>query len=70
MTLQFERFTGKINLKVYDMKGNLIDDLQTYNDMDSSNIDYNMRGFSDGVYLFVVTGKEGVLTKKVVVYNR
>ena len=48
----------------------MIDNLQTYNDVDSSKLEYNMRCFSDGVYLFVVTGKEGVLTKKVVVYDR
>ena len=67
MTLHFENLTGKIEVKVYDMTGNLIDNFQTYNNLVSNKIQYNMKNYSDGVYLFVATGREGIVTKKVIV---
>ena len=66
MTLQFERLTGKINIKVYDMTGALVDNVQTYNKTESNLMQYNLKG-GCGVYFFVVTGKEGVVTKKVII---
>ncbi len=66
MTLHFERLTGKIDVKVYDMRGALIDNVQTYNEVGSNSMAYNLKG-SCGVYFFVVTGKEGVVAKKVIV---
>ena len=66
MTLQFEHFTGKIEVKIYDMKGVLVDNIQTYNEIGLSSMQYNLKG-GCGVYLFLVTGKEGVVTKKVIV---
>ena len=67
MALLFENLTGKVDIKVYDMTGSLIDAVQTYNDRTSNTIQYDMAGHSDGVYLFVATGREGVVTKKVVI---
>ena len=69
MTLQFENLTGTVDIKVYDMTGNLMDNVQTYNGMNSSTMPYDMKGYSDGIYFFVVTGREGVVTKKVIVYD-
>lgn len=66
MMLSFERFTGRIDVKVYDMKGRMLDRFQTYNEMSNHLIPYNLE-CSDGIYFFVVTGKEGAVTKKVVV---
>ena len=66
MTLHFERLTGKIDVKVYDMRGTLIDNVQTCNEVGSNSMAYNLKG-SCGVYFFVVTGKEGVMAKKVIV---
>ena len=66
MTLKFEQLTGKIDVKVYDMRGTLIDNVQTYNEVGSNSMAYNLKG-SCGVYFFVVTGKEGVVAKKVIV---
>ena len=66
MTLHFEQLTGKIDVKVYDMRGTLIDNVQTYNEVESNSMAYNLKG-SCGVYFFVVTGKEGVVAKKVIV---
>lgn len=67
MTLQFEHLTGKIDVKVYDKMGNLMDNIQVYNDMVSSTIQYNMMGCPVGVYFFVATGDEGTVSKKVVI---
>jgi hypothetical protein len=67
MTLHFERLTGKINVKVYDMRGELVDDLQTYNGLEMNTMHYEMKGNADGIYFFVATGKEGTVARKVVV---
>ena len=67
MTLQFEHLTGKVDIKVYDMLGNLVDNIQTYNGMDSNTMQYDLKGGSGGIYFFVATGREGVVTKKVIV---
>ena len=67
MTLHFEHLTGKVNVKVYDMRGSLVDNFQTYNNLDSSSISYDMKGCAHGIYFFVVTGKEGMASKKVMV---
>ena len=67
MILRFENFSGKVSVKVYDMMGNLIDTIQTYNELESNTIQYNMDGRARGVYYFVATGREGTVTKKVII---
>ena len=67
MTLNFENLTGKIKVKVYDMKGALLDNFETYNTMDSYAYTYQMRNRVDGIYFFVATGKEGTVAKKVII---
>lgn len=67
MELCFEHLTGKIDVKVYDMKGNMIDGFQTYNDSDRKTMPYHLDRHAGGVYIFVATGKEGIVTRKVVV---
>ena len=69
MTLNFERLTGKVNIKVYDMRGVLIDNLETYNGTVSSSMTYDMSRHANGIYHFVVTGREGTLSKKVVIQH-
>ena len=64
MTLVFEHLTGIVNVKVYDLTGNLIDVIQ---DMDSNRIDYSIKGEACGIYFFVATSKEGTISKKVIV---
>ena len=67
MTLHFDNLIGKINLKIYDMHGALIDDIQTYNTTSNSTFTYDMKPKAKGLYLFVANGKEGTLTKKVII---
>lgn len=67
MTLVFERLTGHIDVKVYDMTGSLIDEFQTYNGLDAHSVSYGMNPRARGIYFFVASGREGVVTKKVIV---
>ena len=67
MTLCFEHLTGKVDIKVYDMMGKMIDNIQTYNTVDANSMLYDLKGRSNGIYFFVVNGKEGTVTKKVIV---
>ena len=69
MKLNFEYLTGKIGVRVYDMRGTLIDQFETFNDNGPSSYDYNMRAKADGIYFFVATSKEGTVAKKVVIQH-
>ena len=67
MQLNFEYLTGKVTIKVYDMRGTLIDSFETYNNNGPNTYLYNMKDKSDGIYFFVATSKEGTVAKKVVI---
>ena len=67
MKLNFDNLTGKINVKVYDMKGALIDDFETHNNTSAGSYTYQMKNRADGIYFFVATGKEGTIAKKVII---
>ena len=65
--LRFENLTGKTNVKVYDMRGTLIDIIDTYNDLYSNTLHYSLKPISPGIYYFVATAKEGTIAKKVII---
>ena len=67
MELYFENLTGKVNIKVYDMRGALIDVIETYNELDSKTLHYTLEYTSSGIYFFVATAKEGTIAKKVII---
>jgi len=67
MTLHFDNLTGAIDVKVFDMRGEIVDDIQLYNDMEKYAFPYQLNRCTAGVYLFVTTGREGSLTKKVII---
>ena len=67
MDLHFENLTGKVSVKVYDMRGCLIDDIETYNNSTSGNLHYVLSHKSSGIYFFVATAKEGTIAKKVII---
>lgn len=67
MTLNFEHITGKIDIKIYDMRGVLIDQLQTFGTTDYHNLSYQCQTRVDGIYCFVVTSKEGTIVRKVAI---
>jgi hypothetical protein len=66
MKLVFNRFGGKVDVKVYDVTGNLIDSFATYNDADTNSFEYDMN-CPKGLYFIVANGKEGTNAKKVVI---
>ncbi len=67
MQLNFEYLTGKVNVRVYDMKGTLIDQLETFSSNGPNTYLYHMKNKTDGIYFFVATSKEGTIAKKVVI---
>ena len=69
MTLNFEHLTGKVNIKVYNMQGALIDSFETYNGGDSLSYTYAMKDKADGIYFFVASGREGTKAKKVIIQH-
>lgn len=66
MRLEFENLNGKIDVKVYDMKGILIDEIQTISDTNTV-LTYDMPSCTEGIYFFVVTSNKGMMTKKVII---
>ena len=67
MSLYIESLPGLINIKVYDMRGTLIDSFDAHNENGSGTYAYTMKKRTDGIYYFVATCKEGTVTKKVVI---
>ena len=66
MELRFENMEGKVEVKVYDVMGNLLDGFVTYNNNELKTLQYNLSG-RGGIYFFVANGKAGTVAKKVVV---
>lgn len=66
MELRFENMEGKVEVKVYDMMGCLMDSFVTYNDKETKSIPYNLSD-RKSIYFFVANGNEGSVTKKVVI---
>lgn len=69
MTLSFDNMTGEIEVKVYSMTGALVDQLTLYNGLSHQAHSYNPGKLTPGVYFFSFTSKEGLLTKKVIIFD-
>lgn len=69
MHIDFENMEGRTAVKVFDMTGNQIDAFETIITSNRYNYDYNMKKYADGIYFFVVSNNNRVLTKKVVVIH-
>lgn len=67
MELRFERLTGKIEVKVYDMRGALIDQFGIHNTLETNTLPYQLPHPAAGIYFFVATAREGTVAKKVVI---
>lgn len=67
MKLVFDNITGKVNVKVYDVRGMLVDSFGFYCESESSSYDYDIGTKVGGIYFFLVSGKEGTMAKKVMV---
>ena len=69
MTLHFENLIENINIKIFDTHGALIDQFQVNSDASSYSIPYQCKSLSEGLYFFMATGQNKVLTKKVNIYR-
>ena len=69
MHIDFENMEGRTFVKVFDMTGNQIDAFETTINSNRYNYEYNMKRHADGIYFFVVSNNNRVLTKKVVVIH-
>ena len=67
MELRFEQLAGKLDIKVYDMKGVLIDEKECFSTSESYSTPYSLPTQTKGLYFFVVTSKEGLISKKLIV---
>ena len=67
MELRFENLMGKVNVKVYDLHGILVDEIETYNGPGTNTLHYAFEKASPGIYFFVSTAKEGTIAKKVII---
>ena len=67
MELNFENLIGKTDLKVFDMHGALIDQFQVNSESSSYSIPYQCKSLAEGLYFFVATWQNTVLTKKVII---
>ncbi len=69
MRLNFENMEGRLYIKVFDMRGNLIDDFNTQVAHSGSGYEYDMKRFADGVYFFVISNHTTTLTRKAVIIH-
>lgn len=67
MQLYFENLIGKIDLKVFDMHGALIDQIQINSETISYSLPYESKLIAEGLYFFVATWQNKVMTKKVII---
>lgn len=66
MALHLSGFSGKVDVKVYDKTGSLVDHLEI-EEAEGHVQPYDLQGRASGIYYFVATGREGIVTKKVIV---
>ena len=67
MHIDFENMEGRTAVKVFDMTGNQIDAFETHVNSNRYNYEYNMKRYAEGIYFFVISNNNRVLTKKVVI---
>jgi len=63
MTLHFSQFAEKADVRVYDMRGVLLDHFQAA----GTTMSYHCPTRVQGMYFFVVTSKDGTISKKVII---
>ena len=69
MHIDFENMEGRTAIKVFNMTGNQIDAFETNVNSSHYNYEYNMKKYAEGIYFFVISNNNRVLTKKVVVIH-
>lgn len=69
MCLNFENMEGRLYIKVFDMRGNLIDAFNIQVASGGSSYEYDMKPYADGVYFFVISNNTTTLTRKAVIIH-
>ena len=69
MRLNFENMDGRVRIKVFDMRGNQIDDFETQVTANHQNYDYSMKRNADGIYVFVISDSTRTLMRKAVIIH-
>ena len=69
MLLNFDNLIGKIDLKVFDSQGALVDQFQVNSETRSFSLPYECKSRKGGLHLFVATWKNTILTKKVIFFQ-
>ena len=67
MELHFDKLNHPADIKVYDMRGLLVDQFKIHNESSHNMLSYDMSRHGGGIYFFVATTKEGTVARKVVV---
>lgn len=67
MTLKFENMLGEVNVKVYNATGSLVDNFDCNNNFSTMSMQYTMKTYVTGMYYFVISSKDRMIAKKVIV---
>ncbi len=67
MRIQFENMEGRTAVRVFDMTGNQIDAFETYDNASLYNYDYAMKPNAQGIYYFIFSNDNRLITRKVVI---
>lgn len=67
MELRFENMEGKIQVRVFNANGTLIDNFEIQNQKATNTYNYSMKRLANGVYFFTFTDGKKSITKKVVI---
>ena len=67
MTLSISNLIGDVMVKVFDMRGTQVDQFQMECGYGLNEFPYNSSRLTPGIYLFSISSREGILTKKVVI---
>lgn len=67
MELRFENMEGRIQVRVFNTNGTLIDNFEIQNQKATNTYNYSMKRLANGVYFFAFTDGKKSITKKVVV---
>lgn len=70
MQLLLENFIGRIDIKVIDMNGRLVDHFQTSSTSGKHSIPYDGKCKASGIYLFVLNNAGKTYTKKVLITTK
>lgn len=69
MRIDFEDMEGRTAIRVFDMTGNQVDAFETNVSASRYSIDYTLKQYTEGIYLFVFANNNRVFTKKVVIIH-